>query len=137
MVDTADTVDTVDTADTVDTVDTADTADTVGGTVGEGGALVGDDHLGVRLEPLQPLQHLTLDPQVLFAPQAIDRLVARNARDPGARVVRHAVGRPALQGDHEGLLHRLLGQVEVAEDADQARDRPPGLVPEGAVDELI
>jgi hypothetical protein len=66
--------------------------------------------------------------------QAVDRPVARDADDPGARVVRHPVARPALQRSNEGLLDRLLGQVEVAEDADQRRDRPPRLSPEQAVD---
>ncbi len=52
-------------------------------------------------------------------------------------IVGRAVSRPPLERDDEGLLHRLLGEVEVAEDADQARDRPPRLVPEQAIDELI
>ena len=51
--------------------------------------------------------------------------------------MRDAVARPALERDDEGLLHGLLGGVEVTEDADQARDRPSRLVPEQAVDELI
>ena len=42
-----------------------------------------------------------------------------------------------LERDDEGLLDRLLGGVDVAEDADQARDRPSRLVPEQAVDELF
>ena len=42
--------------------------------------------------------------------------------------------RPALERDDERLLDRLLGQIEVAEDADQRRDRPPRLAPEQAVD---
>ena len=33
----------------------------------------------------------------------------------------HAVARPALGGDREGLLGGFLGEVEVAEEADQAR----------------
>ena len=50
-------------------------------------------------------------------------------------IVRYAVDRPALERDDERLLHRLLGGVEVAEDADQGRDRPSRLVPEQAVDD--
>ena len=72
-----------------------------------------------------------------LAPQPVDRLVAGDAGDPGARVVGDAVVGPALERDHERLLHRLLGEVEVAEDPDQARDRPSRLVPEQAVDDLI
>jgi hypothetical protein len=44
--------------------------------------------------------------------------------------------RPPLQRDDEGVLHRLLREIEVAEDPDQGRDRPPRLVPEQAVDDL-
>jgi hypothetical protein len=36
----------------------------------------------------------------------------------------------------EGVLHRLLGEVEVAEHADERRDRPPGLLPKQALDRL-
>jgi hypothetical protein len=68
------------------------------------------------------------------APEAIDRLVAGDPGYPGAGILRRPVAGPALERHHEGLLHRLLGGVEVAEDADEARDRPPRLVPEQAVD---
>jgi hypothetical protein len=33
-------------------------------------------------------------------------------------------------GDGEGLLHRVLGDVDVPEDTDQGRHRPAGLLPE-------
>jgi len=36
----------------------------------------------------------------------------------------------------EGVLHYLLGEVEVAEHADERRDRPPGLLPKQALDRL-
>ena len=52
-------------------------------------------------------------------------------------IVRDTVARPSLQRDDEGLLHSLLGGVEVTQDPDQARDRPSRLVPEQAVDDLI
>ncbi len=51
-----------------------------------------------------------------------------------AGLARHAVARPALERDHERVLHRLLGEVEVAEHADQGGDRPSRLAPEQAVD---
>ena len=38
--------------------------------------------------------------------------------------------RPALRGDRERLLDSVLGEVEVAERADQDRDRAPELLPE-------
>jgi hypothetical protein len=43
---------------------------------------------------------------------------------------------PDLHGDDEGLLDRVLGEVEVAEDADQRGDRPSRLVAEQAIDQL-
>jgi hypothetical protein len=43
---------------------------------------------------------------------------------------------PALEGDDERLLDRLLGEIEVAEDPDKRGDRPPRLAPEQAVDEI-
>ncbi len=75
-------------------------------------------------------------PQPPFSPQAVDRAVPGGRGDPRPRVVRQALGRPALQRHREGVLHRLLGQVEVTEHADERRDRPPRLAPEQAVDDL-
>ena len=75
--------------------------------------------------------------QPALAPEPVDRPVAGRRRDPGAGVVGDAVGGPALQRDRERLLHGLLGEVEVAEDADERRDRPSRLAPEQAVDDLV
>jgi hypothetical protein len=47
------------------------------------------------------------------------------------------VGGPALQRDQERVLHRLLGAVEVAEDAGEYRDRLPRLAPEQAVQDGV
>ena len=59
-----------------------------------------------------------------------------------AVVVSHAPGlrgrtlaRPALGGDREGLLSGLLGEVEVAEEADQGGDHAAPLVAEGLLDQ--
>ena len=49
---------------------------------------------------------------------------------PGAGVVGRAFARPALGGDRERLLGGLLGEVEVAEEADQGREDAPPLVAE-------
>ena len=38
---------------------------------------------------------------------------------PGTRVVRHAVERPATGGDGERLLRGFLGEIKVAEETDQ------------------
>ena len=52
-----------------------------------------------------------------FPTQTVERLVAGDRRDPRARAIRDTVDRPAFQRDHEGVLHRLLGRVEAAEEA--------------------
>jgi hypothetical protein len=69
-----------------------------------------------------------------LAAKTVDRAVARRAHDPGAGVVREAVARPALERRHKRLLDRVLGEVEVAEDADQGGDRTSRLAPERALD---
>jgi hypothetical protein len=99
--------------------------------------LLGFDLLAVGGKPLQPLEDLLLRLQGLLAAKPVHRLVARNPGYPGAGIVRDAVVGPALDRDHERLLDGLLGEVEVTEDPDQARDRPPRLVAEQAVDELL
>jgi len=65
---------------------------------------------------------------------AVDRLAAGRERDPGRRVGRHAVARPALEGDDERVLDRLLRAVEVPERARERGDRLPRLAPEQAVE---
>ena len=42
--------------------------------------------------------------------------------------------RPLAQGDGERLLHRILGDVDVPEDADQGSDRSAGLLAEDPAD---
>ena len=49
----------------------------------------------------------------------------------------HAPLRPDLESRDERVLDRLLGEVEVAEDADERRDRPPLLLAEQAVDDVV
>jgi hypothetical protein len=69
-----------------------------------------------------------------LAAQPVDRPVACGGDDPARRAGRHPVGRPALHGRGEGVGHRLLGHVEVAEHAHQDRDRPAVLRAEHALD---
>jgi hypothetical protein len=47
------------------------------------------------------------------------------------------MSRPALQRDQERVLHRLLGAVEVAEDAGEDRDRLSRLAPEQAIEDGV
>jgi hypothetical protein len=64
------------------------------------------------------------------APQAVDRAVAGRDGQPGARVGRGAVARPALGGGRERLLRGFLGEVDVTQEADQVGDDAPPLVAE-------
>ena len=54
---------------------------------------------------------------------------------PGAGIGRRAVARPALGGDREGLLSGFLGEVEVAEEADQAGEDAAPLVAEDLLEQ--
>src|SRR3954471_21516038 len=54
-----------------------------------------------------------------LAAQAVDRPVARRRDDPARRAGRHPVGRPAHDRLGERVLHRVLGDRDVAEDADE------------------
>ena len=47
----------------------------------------------------------------------------------------HAVARPALGGDRERLLRGLLGEVEVAEEADEGSQDAAPLVAEGLLED--
>ena len=62
------------------------------------------------------------------AAEPVDRAVPRGRDDPGAGVRRDAVAGPALGRDRERLLDGVLGEVEVAERADQDRDGAPELL---------
>jgi hypothetical protein len=66
--------------------------------------------------------------------ETIDRVVSRGGGDPAAGVGWQPAVRPPAQSDREGLLHRVLGQVDVAEGADQGGHRPAGLLAEDPAD---
>ena len=86
---------------------------------------------GLRL-PLreQPLRlPVALVPRGLTA-QPIDRAIACRRDDPPGRTGRQTARRPPLARDHECLLDRVLGDVDVAEDADQRSDCSPVLLTE-------
>ena len=68
------------------------------------------------------------------AAEPVDRPVAGGGDDPAGGAGRQAVGRPPLEGDDERLLDRLLGDVDVAEEADQGGDRSAGLAAEDPLD---
>jgi hypothetical protein len=64
------------------------------------------------------------------AAQPVERAVAGSGDQPGRLVRRDAVARPALGRDREGVLRGFLGEVEVAEEADQSGEDAPPLVAE-------
>ena len=64
-------------------------------------------------------------------PQDVDGLESTGRHQPGSGLGRDPVPRPLLDGRREGVLQRLLGEVEVAEEADQRGKDAPRF---GAVD---
>ena len=94
-------------------------------------AILGD----APAQRLERLERRALLRERPLAADAVDRLVARDLRDPRARIRRDAVARPALQRDYERLLDGLLREVEIADRPDERRDRPPRLTSEQAVDD--
>jgi hypothetical protein len=88
---------------------------------------------GTRLAP----QLLGLLDEAAPPADPVDRAIASGGRDPRSGIARHALLRPRFECPDERLLDGLLGEIEVAEDANERRDRPPGFLPEQAVDELV
>ena len=68
------------------------------------------------------------------APDPVDRAVTRGGHEPCRRVIRGAVARPALRGDRKRLLRGFLGELEVAEEADQCGKDLAPLVAEGLLE---
>src|SRR2546425_2941639 len=75
---------------------------------------------GVGIQSAGELRQRCVEPG---APaHAVDGLEAAGRDEPRPRVGGYAVTRPALHGSREGVLQRLLGHVEVAQQADQRRE---------------
>ena len=69
--------------------------------------------------------------------EPVDGSVASGHREPGAGIGRLPVAGPALQRHDERFLDGLLGEVEVAGQPDERRDRPSALFAEQAVDDTL
>jgi len=69
------------------------------------------------------------------AADAVDRPISRSRHEPRARVVRRSFPGPALGGDRERLLGSLLGELEVAEEADQRCEDAAPFVAEGLLED--
>jgi hypothetical protein len=85
-------------------------------------------HLDLR--HLLHLKQASLHGQRLVAPDAVDGSVARGRHQPDARVGGGPVPFPALRGDRERLLIGFLGEIEVAEEADQGGEDASPLLAE-------
>ena len=83
---------------------------------------------------LRAREQLRLARERLLAADPVDRAVPRGRDDPGARVRRRAVPRPALRRDDECVLNRVLGEVEVAEDAAENCDAACTLISIGTAE---
>ena len=68
------------------------------------------------------------------AADAVDRAIPRRRHQPRPRARGRPVAWPALGRDRERLLRGLLGEVEVAEEADQGGEDATPLVAEGLVE---
>ena len=62
--------------------------------------------------------------------QHVQGAVARGLEDPRRGVGRQPRSRPAVERRHVGVLDSVLGEVDVAEDADEDGDGAPGLLAE-------
>jgi hypothetical protein len=80
-------------------------------------------------------QQPRLGAQRPLAPDAVDRAVASGRDEPGDRVRRRALARPALGRDRERVLRGLLGEVDVAEETDERGQDAAPLALEDALDQ--
>jgi hypothetical protein len=97
--------------------------------------LVGNGRLiHIVLRSFRHLELADLGRQRAIAADAVDRPVACGGHEPGARIRRGAVPRPALGGGGERVLGGLLGELEVAEEADQCREDASPLVAKDLVE---
>ena len=62
-----------------------------------------------------------------LAADPVDGLVARGRDDPRDRVVGRAPRGPLVDGQREGVLEGVLGEIEVAHQADERRQDAPVL----------
>ena len=97
--------------------------------------LVGDGRLvHVVLHCLGHVEQAGLLGERAVAADAVDRPVPGGHHEPRPRARGRPFARPPLGCDRERLLGGLLGEVEVAEEADQGGHDAAPLVPKGLVD---
>jgi hypothetical protein len=86
------------------------------------------------LRPIPGNQQAELRREHPLTADAVRRVIASRRHQPGARVAGDAVARPPVGGDGERLLRGFLGEVEVAEEADQGGQDATPLLTEVAVE---
>jgi hypothetical protein len=97
----------------------------------------GDDGL-VRVHAVLrpgPLEQAGLLGERAIAADSVDRAIAGGGHEPGARVCGRSVSRPTLGGDGERLLSGFLGEIEVAEEADQCGEDAAPLLAEDLLED--
>src|SRR5512133_154295 len=103
----------------------------------EAKAFVGDRAHAVFFlgaQALESCEQLGLACERALAADPVDRAVAGRRDDPCTGIARRALSRPALDGRREGVLHRVLGALEVTEDADENGNRTSPLLAKDGVD---
>jgi len=88
----------------------------------------------VGLQLREPLQELRLARERALPADAVDRAVARGRDQPGARILRRSVARPALECGRDRVLKGVLRELEVAEDGDQDCENAAPLLAEDGFD---
>ena len=68
-----------------------------------------------------------------FAPQPVQRAIARDRHDPSAGIVRYAVAGPGAQCFGEGLLDSVLGDGQVTRPPRKRGDSGTPLTPKDTV----
>jgi hypothetical protein len=74
--------------------------------------------------------------QPACAAQAIERPVASRRQDPRGRTIRDATGAPRFKRGDKSFLDRLLGEVEIAREANQAGEDAARFLAKGPLDDL-
>jgi hypothetical protein len=82
----------------------------------------------------QACEQLGLVRERAVAANAVDRPVSGGRDDPGGGIRGRSVLGPACKRGRERVLYRVLGEVEVTEDADQDRNRAAPLLTEEGLD---
>jgi hypothetical protein len=86
---------------------------------------------------LLDVEQLRLRGERPLAPDPVDRSIACGRDEPGRRARGDAVTRPVFRRDRERVLGGLLGELEVAEEADQRCEDPSPFVAEGRLEGLL